>query len=92
MDQEFPTLTSGMKVGRLAERIARHDPTLARHEALLILSDTGKLPGIITRGDLLRALDRDPPGAMDCSGRGHVPTDRGSSRRACLRSGLNAAR
>jgi CIC family chloride channel protein len=87
-DQEFPTLTIGTKVGGLAERIARHDPTVARHEALLILSDTGKLSGIITRGDLLRALDQDPSGAMDCSGSGHVPTDRDSSRRACLRSGL----
>jgi H+/Cl- antiporter ClcA len=65
MDRELPTVTAGTKVGALAERIARHDPAVARHEALLILDDSGKLSGLITRGDLLRALDRDPSGAMD---------------------------
>ena len=33
------------KVGELAERIARHDPAVARSEALLIL-DAGQLAGI----------------------------------------------
>jgi CIC family chloride channel protein len=65
MDRELPTVTAGTKVGELAERIARHDPAVARHEALLIVDDSGKLSGIITRDDLLRALDRDPSGAMD---------------------------
>src|ERR1039458_2303416 len=65
MDRELPTVTAGTKVGGLAERIARHDPAVARHEALLILDDTGKLSGIITRGDMLRALDQDPSGSMD---------------------------
>lgn len=65
MDRELPTVSVGTKVGGLAERIARHDPTVARHEAFLILDDTGKLSGIITRGDLLRSLDSDPSGAMD---------------------------
>jgi CBS domain-containing protein len=48
----------------LADRIAQHDPAVARHEALLILDDAGRLSGIITRGDLLRALDRDSLGTM----------------------------
>ncbi len=65
MDRELPTVSAGTKIGGLAERIARHDPAVARHEALLILDDGGKLSGIITRGDLLRALDSDPLGAMD---------------------------
>jgi chloride channel protein, CIC family len=65
MDQEFPTIILGTKVGALAERIARHDPAVARHEALLILDNAGKLSGIITRGDLLRALDTDPSGAVE---------------------------
>jgi CBS domain-containing protein len=30
----------------------------------LVVDEAGKLTGIITRGDLLRALDRDPSGAM----------------------------
>jgi CBS domain-containing protein len=48
----------------LAERIARHDPAVARHEALLILDDAGKLAGIVTRGDILRALTKGPSGEV----------------------------
>jgi chloride channel protein, CIC family len=64
MEQELPAISADTTVGALAERIAQHDPAVARHEALLILDDVGKLSGIITRGDLLRALDKDSSGAM----------------------------
>src|SRR6266496_1722776 len=63
MEKEAPVISADMKVGALAERIARHDPAVARHEALLILDDAGMLSGIITRGDVLRALDKDSSGA-----------------------------
>src|SRR5438874_4599451 len=56
MEKEAPVVSANTKVGALAERIARHDPAVARHEALLILDDAGLLSGIITRGDVLRAL------------------------------------
>src|ERR1700722_13305534 len=62
MERELPVVAAGEKVGALAERIGRHDPAVARHEALLILDDAGKLAGIITRGDILRALDKDSGG------------------------------
>jgi H+/Cl- antiporter ClcA len=65
MDRELATITAGTKVGELAERVARHDPTVARHEALLVLDAAGMLSGIITRGDLLRALNEDPSGSVD---------------------------
>jgi chloride channel protein, CIC family len=64
METNLPAIPAGTTVGTLAERIARHDPAVARHEALLILDDAGKLAGIITRGDLLRALDKDASGSM----------------------------
>jgi H+/Cl- antiporter ClcA len=64
MDQDLPVIPANTKVGAVAERIARHDPALARHEALLILDDARKLAGIITRGDILRALDKDSAGIM----------------------------
>jgi CIC family chloride channel protein len=64
MEQDLPAISAGITVGALAERVAQHDPAVARHEALLILDDAGKLAGIITRGDLLRALDKDSSGAM----------------------------
>jgi CBS domain-containing protein len=62
MEKELPVVPAGTTVGVLAERIARHDPAVARHEALLILDEAGKLCGVITRGDLLRALDKDSSG------------------------------
>jgi CIC family chloride channel protein len=62
MEKDMPTIPAGTKVIALAERIAQHDPAVARHEALLILDNAGKLCGIITRGDLLRALDKDSLG------------------------------
>lgn len=64
MERDLPVIGADTKIGALAERIARHDPAVARHQALLILDDSGKLSGIITRGDLLRALDKDSSGSM----------------------------
>jgi chloride channel protein, CIC family len=64
MDKDAPVIAASTKVGELAERIARHDPAVARYEALVILDDTGNLAGMITRGDILRALDKDSSGAM----------------------------
>jgi CIC family chloride channel protein len=64
MEKDLPTIPAGTTVGVLAERIAKYDPAVARHEALLILDDDGRLSGIITRGDLLRAFEKDSSGAM----------------------------
>lgn len=63
MEKNPPVIAAGTKVGELAERIARHDPEVARHQALLILDD-GNLVGIVTRGDILHALDKDSTGMM----------------------------
>jgi chloride channel protein, CIC family len=62
MEKQAPVVSASTKVGELAQRIAQHDPAVARHEALLILDEAGMLAGIITRGDVLRALDKDPSG------------------------------
>ncbi len=64
MESELPVIPATTRVGTLVESIAQHDPAVARHEALLILDDAGRLSGIITRGDILRALDKDSSGAM----------------------------
>jgi H+/Cl- antiporter ClcA/CBS domain-containing protein len=64
MEKDAPFISVNTKVGELAERIARHDPAVVRRQALLILDDAGKLVGIITRGDVLRALDKDSSGGM----------------------------
>lgn len=64
MEKDAPVIPAGTKVGEVAERIARHDPAVARHEAMLIVGSDGKLEGVITRGDILRALDKDSSGSM----------------------------
>lgn len=64
MDREAPTLPATMRVAELAERIARHDPSVSRHQGMLVVDEQGKLEGVITRGDVLRALDKDPEGTM----------------------------
>ncbi len=64
MDREAPTLSAEMPVRELAERITRHEPEVSRHQGMLLLDEEGKLVGLITRGDVLRALDEDPSGAM----------------------------
>ena len=64
MEKDAPVIPAGTKVKELAERIGRHDPSVARHEALLIVDDAGKLEGIITRGDILQALEKDASGEM----------------------------
>jgi CBS domain-containing protein len=62
MDQNVPTIPATMRVAELAERIAKHDPAVSQHQGLFIVDEEGKLSGLITRGDILRALDGDPAG------------------------------
>jgi CBS domain-containing protein len=64
METDTPVIAAGTKVGAVAERIARHDPAVAGYEGLLIQDPAGQLAGIITRGDILRALAADPTGSM----------------------------
>jgi CIC family chloride channel protein len=64
MEKDAPVIPAGTKVGEVADRIARHDPAVARYEAMLITDPNGKLAGIVTRGDILRALDKDETGAI----------------------------
>src|SRR5262252_538057 len=64
MEKDAPVIPAGTRVGEVAERIARHDTAVARHEAMLISDGDGKLAGIVTRGDILRALEQDKTGAI----------------------------
>jgi H+/Cl- antiporter ClcA len=58
MDRIVPTVPASMRLIELSDRIASHDPRLAGHEGLLIVDDNNELAGIITRGDVLRALEQ----------------------------------
>jgi H+/Cl- antiporter ClcA/CBS domain-containing protein len=57
MDRSVPTVRATMKVSELSDRIARRDPQLTRRQGIPIVNEEEKLVGIITRGDVLHALE-----------------------------------
>ena len=56
MDKTVYPIPATMQLIELSERIAAHDPQIARHEGMFIVDKNEHLAGIITRGDVLRAL------------------------------------
>jgi CBS domain-containing protein len=60
MDEDRLTIPATMSVAELSSRIARGDPAVTRHQALPIVDADDRLVGIITRGDVLRALGQNP--------------------------------
>lgn len=64
MDKAPVPVAGAGTIGALAGRIAQNEPALIKHQALLVSGDNGELTGILTRGDLMRALERDPEGRM----------------------------
>ena len=45
-------------VAALSDRIAQGDPALSRRQATILVDDAGRLAGVITRGDILRILQK----------------------------------
>ena len=56
MDRQAPTVPASMRVSELSDLIARGDPTVCVRQGTLLVDEAGKLAGIITRGDVVRAL------------------------------------
>jgi H+/Cl- antiporter ClcA/predicted transcriptional regulator len=59
MDADPPTVPEHMLVAELADLIAEGDPKLTRRQGTLILDKHQRLAGIVTRGDLLRAMQQE---------------------------------
>jgi CIC family chloride channel protein len=59
MDTDLLTIPATMTIAELSTRIARGDPAVTRHQAIPIVDADDRLVGIITRGDVLRALGQD---------------------------------
>jgi chloride channel protein, CIC family len=59
MDRNVPTVAARTTVAELSDRLARRDDPLARRQATILVNETGQLAGIVTRGDLMRALQED---------------------------------
>ncbi len=64
MDRNPPTIGADETVSALWQRIVKGDPAVTRRQATIIVDAAGCLAGIITRGDVVRALERDPAGRM----------------------------
>jgi CIC family chloride channel protein len=63
MRQDVRPITETMTVAQLAEKMGRGEPGYNLTQGLPIASADGKLVGIVTQGDLLRALEQDPQGS-----------------------------
>jgi H+/Cl- antiporter ClcA len=57
MASEFQTVSSTTTIEELATGIALNDPLMSRRQASLVLDEASRLVGIITRGDVVRAVD-----------------------------------
>src|ERR1039458_4481404 len=56
MDKDVPTIPANMKLAELSDRIAAGDASINRRQGTLIVNEQSQLVGIITRGDIVRAL------------------------------------
>jgi CIC family chloride channel protein len=64
MRKDVTPIAAEMTVAQLAEKMGRGDPGFNLTHGLPIVGKDGKLAGIVTQGDLLRALQKDSKGAM----------------------------
>ena len=64
MSKEFDVVRVEMRVAELAERIAKRDPAVTHHQGVFITDANGRLAGIITRSDIMHALEKDQAGQM----------------------------
>jgi chloride channel protein, CIC family len=62
MDRNPPTVPAQLKVTALSDLIASGNSELSHRQGTLIVDEEGNLAGIITRGDLVRALEKSPDG------------------------------
>ena len=59
MEKDVPTVPASLPVDGLFERLADEDPVMARRQEWPVVDDVERLVGLVTRGDLVRALDRE---------------------------------
>jgi CBS domain-containing protein len=57
-------VAAATSVAALSDRIAHGDPAVAGRQATLLISASGRLAGLLTRGDIVQALQADATGKM----------------------------
>jgi CIC family chloride channel protein len=62
MDRDVPVVPAEMTVAELSRRIAAGDPALSQRQGTPIVDREGRLVGIVTRSDLMRATERENGG------------------------------
>jgi CBS domain-containing protein len=58
MEQDIPKVPTTMTVRELGDLIASRDPAYTKYHAFVILDENQQLRGIVTHGDVLRALEQ----------------------------------
>jgi chloride channel protein, CIC family len=64
MRTDVQAVSPEMTVGELAAHMARHESGYSASEGVPIVTREGKLVGVVTQGDLLKALKKDPEGKL----------------------------
>ncbi len=64
MERETPCVPATMKLAELSDLVGNGDSPVSQRQGTLIVDEQQRLVGIITRGDMVRALRRDPDGEM----------------------------
>lgn len=64
MDTQVPTVSAESTVAQLSHRIAQGDPEVSRRQGTLIVDQEKKVVGMITRGDIVRALQHPTKASM----------------------------
>ena len=73
MRKDVKPIVQEMAVSELAARMSRGEPAYNLTQGLPIVSGKGALVGVVTQGDLLRALEQDPQGTMTVLDAGSRP-------------------
>jgi CBS domain-containing protein len=62
MERNVPTIPADLRVDVIVRRLLQHDPVFGRRHAWPLVNAQGALVGLLTRGDLLEAIDREQDG------------------------------
>lgn len=62
MSKDATAIPATMTIAEISDLISRRDPAVVCHQGVPIVDSNGDLAGIITRGDILRSVERDPTG------------------------------